>query len=66
MYIELLPDDGLVLQHLLDNLQMVKDLIRSQPEEKLISRCAEGEWTIKEILGHNTSGNYNLSVATSL
>ena len=52
MYIELLPDDGLVLQHLLDNLQMVKDLVRSQPEEKLISRCAEGEWTIKEILGH--------------
>lgn len=52
MYIELLPDDGLVLQHLLDNVQMVKELVRSQPEEKLTSRCAEGEWTIKEILAH--------------
>lgn len=52
MYIELVPDDGLVLQHLLDNLQIVKDLVCSQPEAKLISRCAEGEWTIKEILGH--------------
>lgn len=52
MYIELLPDDGLVLQHLQDNLRMVKDLVRSQPEAKLTSRCAEGEWTIKEILVH--------------
>ena len=52
MYIELLPDDGLVLQQLLDNVQMVKELVRSQPEEKLTSCCAEGEWTIKEILVH--------------
>lgn len=52
MYIDLVPDDGLVLQHLLDNMQMVKDLIGALPEERLISRCAEGEWTIKEILGH--------------
>jgi len=51
-YISLIPDDGLVLQHLLDNLEMVKKLVLSQPEEKLISRCAPGEWTIKEILGH--------------
>lgn len=52
MYIDQVPDDGLVLQHLLDNLQMVKDLISAQPEELLISRWAEGEWTIKEILVH--------------
>ncbi len=52
VYIDLVPDDGLVLQHLLDNMQMVKELILAQSEEKLSSRCAEGEWTVKEILGH--------------
>lgn len=52
MYIGLLPDDGLVLKHLQDNLEKVKSLILPLPEEKLITPCAEGEWTIKEILGH--------------
>ena len=52
MYIDLVPGDGLVLQHLLSDLQMVKDLIGAQPAEKLVTRCAEGEWTIKEILVH--------------
>jgi uncharacterized damage-inducible protein DinB len=52
MYIELLPDDGLVLQHLQDNLRATKDFILSFPQEKLTYRWAEGEWTIKEILGH--------------
>jgi uncharacterized damage-inducible protein DinB len=52
MYIGLLPDDGLVLKHLQDNLKTVVDLMWSLPVEKLIYRWAEGEWTIKEILGH--------------
>ncbi|MBE7555903.1 MAG: DinB family protein [Anaerolineales bacterium] len=52
MYIGLLPDDGLVLKYLRDNLNTVVDFIRSLPEEKLAYRWAEGEWTIKEILGH--------------
>ena len=52
MYIGLLPDDGLVLRHLEDNLQIAIDLARSIPEEKLTWRFAEGEWTIKEILVH--------------
>src|SRR5579863_3980069 len=52
MYINLLPDDGLVLQHLLDNLKTVQELVHSQSEEKLTTPCAEGEWTIKEILVH--------------
>lgn len=52
MYIGLLPDDGLVLQYLQGNLNVVLDFIRSSPAEKLTSRWAEGEWTIKEILGH--------------
>lgn len=52
MYIDLLPDDGLVLQHLADNLQLVKDLALSFAEEKLSIPHAAGEWTIKEILVH--------------
>lgn len=52
MYIELVPDDGLLLQHLQDNLQALKALIMPLSEEKLSTPCAEGEWTIKEILVH--------------
>jgi uncharacterized damage-inducible protein DinB len=52
MYIGLLPDDDLVLQHLQDNLKTVLNFIRSLPAEKLTYRWAAGEWTIKEILGH--------------
>lgn len=52
MYIGLLPDDGLVLQHLRDNLEATKSLIRSLPPEKLTWRYAPEKWTIKEILQH--------------
>ncbi|HEV7373265.1 MAG TPA: DinB family protein [Pyrinomonadaceae bacterium] len=52
MYIGLLPDDGLVLKHLEENLKATKDFILSLPEEKLLHRYAEGKWTIKEILVH--------------
>ena len=52
MYIGLLPDDRLVLQHLQDNLQATKNFILSLPAEKLAYRYAEGKWTIKEILVH--------------
>lgn len=52
MYIGLLPDDGLVLKHLQDNLQATKNLILSLPAEKLVHRYAAGKWTIKEILVH--------------
>lgn len=51
-YIGLLPDDGLVLQHLEDNLNATTDLMLSLPEEKLLFRYAAGKWTIKEILQH--------------
>lgn len=51
-YIGLLPDDGLVLQHLADNLKATSEFILSLPEEKLAFRYAEGKWTIKEILVH--------------
>jgi uncharacterized damage-inducible protein DinB len=52
MYIGLLPDDGLVLKHLEDNLKATKNLILSLPADELVYRYAEGKWTIKEILVH--------------
>jgi len=52
IYIGLLPDDGLVLNHLKDNLISAKNFILSLPEEKLTYRYEEGKWTIKEILQH--------------
>jgi uncharacterized damage-inducible protein DinB len=52
MYIGLLPDDGLVLKHLKDNLKATTDFILSLAEEKLTYRYAEDKWTIKEILVH--------------
>jgi uncharacterized damage-inducible protein DinB len=54
MYIDLLPDDGLVLEHMESNLKVVTDLISPLSEAQLTTACAEGEWTIKEILLHIT------------
>jgi uncharacterized damage-inducible protein DinB len=51
-YISLLPDDGLVLKHLKENLKATREFILSLPAEKLNFRYAEGKWTIKEILVH--------------
>jgi len=51
-YIKLVPEEGFLLQYLRDNVQKVKDLIQPLPEEKLITPCEEGEWTIKEIMVH--------------
>jgi len=52
MYIKLLPDDGLLLQHLKDNLEATKNLILSLPPERLAYRYANDKWTIKEMLVH--------------
>ncbi|MFC2094425.1 DinB family protein [Bacteroidota bacterium] len=52
MYIDLLPDDGLVLKHLEENFRLTKEFILSLPEEKLLCRYEAGKWTIKEILVH--------------
>lgn len=52
MYIDLLPDDGLVLGHLRNNLDMMKALVGGLPKAKLTTPWAEGEWTVKEILVH--------------
>ncbi len=47
MYIDLLPDDGLVLKHLEENFKAVKKFILSLPVEKLLYRYAADKWTIK-------------------
>jgi uncharacterized damage-inducible protein DinB len=52
VYIDLLPGDGLILQHLADNLSATKQFIGSIAPARLLHRYAEGKWTIKEILGH--------------
>jgi uncharacterized damage-inducible protein DinB len=52
MYIKLLPGDGLLLKHLEDSFDRVKELILSLPAEKLLYRYANNKWTIKEILVH--------------
>jgi uncharacterized damage-inducible protein DinB len=52
IYIGLLPDDGRVLHHLVENLKATADLILSLPAGKLAYRYAEGKWTIREILAH--------------
>ncbi|HEX7457229.1 MAG TPA: DinB family protein [Ginsengibacter sp.] len=52
MYIKLLPDDGLLLNHLKENFDKTKEFILSLPKEKLIYRYAKNKWTIKEILVH--------------
>ena len=51
-YIDLLPDDGLVLKHLAENFKATKNLVESLPVEKLLYRYAENKWTIKEVLVH--------------
>jgi len=51
-YIDLVPDDGRVMQSLKDNLEVVKNHIHSLPEAKLTTPHAPGEWTVQEILGH--------------
>jgi uncharacterized damage-inducible protein DinB len=52
MYIDLLPDDGRVLEHLQENLAVMQALVRGLPAEKLTTPWADDEWTIQEILVH--------------
>lgn len=52
MYIDLLPDDGRLLDHLAAGLDAARVLIQSLPEERLLHRYAPGKWTIKEVLLH--------------
>jgi uncharacterized damage-inducible protein DinB len=51
-YIELLPDDGQVLDHLETNIEAARAFLSSLPEKILQHRYADGKWTIKEIVQH--------------
>jgi uncharacterized damage-inducible protein DinB len=52
MYAKLLPDDGMILQHLYNNRQMIDKFLSALTPEQWMHRYAEGKWTIKEILLH--------------
>jgi len=52
IYIDLLPDDGLILKHLQENVKATQQFVATIPEARLLHRYAEGKWTIKEILQH--------------
>jgi uncharacterized damage-inducible protein DinB len=52
LFAKLIPDDGLLLKHLSDNVEATKAIILSLPENRLMYRYAEGKWTIKEVLMH--------------
>ncbi|MEX0313068.1 MAG: DinB family protein, partial [Allomuricauda sp.] len=52
IYIDLLQDDGQILEHLWNNFVALRDFVQKLPEKKLYYRYAEGKWTIKEILVH--------------
>src|SRR5699024_9712056 len=51
-YIDLMPDDGKVLQHLQEHYGELQALITPLQEEQLNYRYAEGKWTLKEMLVH--------------
>jgi hypothetical protein len=54
IYVELTPDDGMVLDDLAESAANVEKLFRAQPEERLLHRYAPGKWTMKEVLAHLT------------
>ncbi|PWT75237.1 MAG: DNA damage-inducible protein DinB [Bacteroidetes bacterium] len=51
-YIDLLPDDGKIIEHLKNNFEETRRLIYSLPEKALYYRYAPGKWSIKEVLVH--------------
>ncbi len=52
IYMDLLEDDGKILEHLWNNFLMIRNYIHTIPTEKLRYRYAKDKWTIKEILVH--------------
>jgi uncharacterized damage-inducible protein DinB len=51
-YISLLPDDGMVLQHLQQNCGRILEFVRSLPLDRLTKPHAPNEWTVQDILAH--------------
>lgn len=52
MLAKLIPDDGLLLQHMGNNFKSTKAFLLSIPENKINYRYAKGKWTIKEVIIH--------------
>ncbi len=51
-YINLVPDDNNVLEHLETNVTIISDQVRTLPTDKLMTPHADGEWTVQDILVH--------------
>ena len=51
-YMDCVPDDGDLLQHLEEVQTETERLVSGLPEEKLTYRYREDKWTIKDILVH--------------
>ncbi|MBI3718711.1 MAG: DinB family protein [Sphingobacteriales bacterium] len=51
-YIDKVPNDGLLLQHLDKIMKETNSLIGSLSEDKLLFRYAPGKWTIKDLMLH--------------
>jgi uncharacterized damage-inducible protein DinB len=51
-YMDCVPDDGNLLQHLREILTETGELISGLAEEKLTYRYSKDKWTIKDILVH--------------
>ena len=52
IFANLLPDDRLLLEHMIANLKSTKEFLLSLSEDKLMYRYAKEKWTIKEVLIH--------------
>jgi uncharacterized damage-inducible protein DinB len=52
MYIDRIPEDGRLLEHLAESLRAAVALVRPLPEAQLLRRYAPDKWTIKEALVH--------------
>ncbi len=52
IYMDLMDDDGRVLEHLWHNFEEIKKFIHKIPERQLLYRYDTDKWTIKEILVH--------------
>jgi len=51
-YLDNVPDDGNLLQHLTDIMNETENLILKLPKEQLSFRYSNDKWTIKDILVH--------------
>ena len=52
LYIDNLPDDGMILKHLENNADVLRRLMLSLTPEQTLYQYATGKWTSKEILLH--------------